>query len=151
MPTTPPELVHWLAYRPSDGSLFDAIAAPRGELSPSTTFHSELTEDQLRRGAPRAALFAAFARFCRPTDLLCAWGHHSPNLVIASGGALPAERLDLRAEARRMLSRKIGGLEAYAATLEQSPPPPLAPGRAGRRLAMLVQIVHAWRALATAP
>ncbi len=142
----PEELVHWVAHRVATGQTFDMIAAPERPLSPSTPFHSELSEDDLRGGAPRAELFAGYARFSRPTDILCAWGHHGLDLAIASGGSLPAERLDLRAHARRMVNRKLGSLEAYAATI--APPlPPLTAGRAGKRLAMLVQIVRAWHAL----
>jgi len=145
----PEELVHWVAHRVATGETFAVIAAPERPLSPSTTFHSELTEADLRRGVPRAELFARFAAFCRPTDLLCAWGHYSHNLALASGGPLPAERIDLRAEARRMVHGKLGSLESYAATLGPAPAP-LTTGRAGRRLAMLVQIVRTWHALASA-
>jgi DTW domain-containing protein YfiP len=145
----PEELVHWVAHRVATGETFDMIAAPEGPLSPSTAFHSELTEDAIRAGAPRTALFAAFARFARPTDILCAWGHHGLGLALRSGGSLPAERLDLRAQACRLIHRKLGSLEAYAATIAP-PPAPLTAGRAGRRLAMLVQIVRAWHALASA-
>jgi DTW domain-containing protein len=143
----PEELVHWVAHRAATGQTFDVIAAPERPLSPSTTFHSGLTEDELRRGAPRSELFARFAAFCRPTDLLCAWGHYSHNLATASGGTLPAGQLDLRAGAHRIVHRKLGSLEAYAATLGP-PPPPLTGGRAGRRLALLVQIIRAWHARA---
>jgi DTW domain-containing protein YfiP len=143
----PEELVHWVAHRPATGQTFDVIAAPERPLAPGTTFHSELTEDALRRGAPRTELFARFAAFCRPTDLLCAWGHYSHNLATASGGTLPAGQLDLRAGAHRIVHRKLGSLEAYAATLGP-PPPPLTAGRAGRRLALLVQIIRAWHARA---
>jgi DTW domain-containing protein YfiP len=146
----PEELVHWVAHRVATGQTFDVIAAPERPLSPSTTFHSELAEEDLRRGGGRAELFARFAGFCRPTDLLCAWGHYSYDLALASGGALEAERIDLRADARRIAQRKLGSLEAYAATIAP-PPPPLTAGRAGRRLAMLVQIVRAWHAVASAP
>ena len=145
----PEELVHWVAHRVATGETFAVIAAPERPLSPSTTFHSELTEADLGRGVPRAELFARFAAFCGPTDLLCAWGHYSHNLALASGGPLPAGRIDLRAEARRMVHGKLGSLEAYAATLGPAPAP-LTAGRAGRRLAMLVQIVQAWHALASA-
>jgi DTW domain-containing protein YfiP len=149
--TAPPEeLVHWVAHRVATGETFTQIAAPEQPLSPSTTFHIELAEDELRRAAPRAELFARFARFCRPTDILCAWGHHSHDLAIGSGGTLPEGRLDLRAEARRLANRKLGSLEAYASALAPAAPP-LAPGRAGKRLAMLVAIVRAWHALAGAP
>jgi DTW domain-containing protein YfiP len=140
------ELVHWVAHRVATGEIFERIIAPAGPLSPSTAFHIELAEAAILGGAPRGDLGARFARFARPTDLLCAWGHHGLDLAIAAGVA-PADRLDLRAAAYRVANRKLGSLEAYAATLGP-PPAPLAPGRAGRRLALLVQLVHAWRAQA---
>jgi hypothetical protein len=172
--TSPPEeLIHWVAHRIATGETFSQLAAPERPLSPSTAFHTELAEAELRHAPPRAELFSRFARFCRPTDILCAWGHYSHDLMLGSGGSLPAGRLDLRAEARRLANRKLGSLEAYAAAIAQplphasaqpplphasaqpplphasaQPPLPLAPGRAGRRLAMLVEIVRAWRALA---
>lgn len=147
-PASPPEeLVHWVAHRVATGETFEAIAAPEHALSPSTTFHTELTEEALRRGVPRGELIARFAQFTRPSDILCAWGHYGPNLIVASGATLPAERLDLRTHAHRIAQRKLGSLEIYSALLGP-PPPPLADGRAGRRLAMLVQIVRAWHALA---
>jgi hypothetical protein len=147
--TPPEELVHWVAHRVATGERFAEIAAPERPVSPSTAFHIEIAEHELHGGLPRAELFARFARFCRPTDVLCAWGHHSHELALGSGGALPAERLDLRAEARRLANRKLGSLEAYAAAIAPEAPV-LVPGRAGRRLAMLVEIVRAWRALASA-
>jgi DTW domain-containing protein YfiP len=147
----PEELVHWVAHRVTTGQTFDVIARPEHALSPSTTFHTELAEDDLRRGVARAELFARFAAFCRPTDLLCAWGTYSHDLAIGSGGALPATRIDLRASARRIAQRKLGSLEVYAATMSRTPAPhPWPPGRAGRRLAMLVDIVRTWHALGSA-
>ena len=145
----PEELVHWVAHRVTTGETFDMIAAPEGPLSPSTAFHSELAEDQILGGAPRAELFARFAQFSRPTDILCAWGHYGLDLAARTGASLPAERLDLRAQACKLVNRKLGSLEAYAATIAP-PAAPLAGGRAGRRLAMLVEIVRAWHALASA-
>jgi hypothetical protein len=137
-----------VAHRLATEETFELIVAPARPLAPSTAFHIELPEAVILGGAPRGELGARFARFSRPTDLLCAWGHHGLDLAIAAGGA-PAERLDLRAAAHRVANRKLGSLEAYAATLGP-PPAPLAPGRAGRRLALLVQVVRAWQALAAA-
>ncbi len=140
----PPELVHWLAYRPAEGALFDAIAAPVGALSPSTAFHSELSPAQLAAGMTHAALVDAFAAFVRPTDLLCAWGPRAPALF-AAHGPLPAT-LDLEAIARRYSRAKIRSLEAFA-----GPTAALAAGRGGRRLAMLAALLRTWRdALMTA-
>jgi DTW domain-containing protein YfiP len=146
----PEELVHWVAHRIATGETFAWIAAPERVLSPSTPFHSELSEAALRGGTPRSALFEALGRFLRPSDLLCAWGHYSFNLATTSGAVWGHDRIDLRAHAHALLHRKLGSLEAYAATIGP-PPAPLTAGRAGRRLAMLAQIVRAWHAIAMAP
>jgi DTW domain-containing protein YfiP len=142
------ELVHWAALRPATGELFEQIAAPAGPLSPSTAFHIELTEAQLLGGASHAELIAAFARFLRPSDVVGAWGTHGPSLLAAAGGALPAS-LDLRAVGQRLTHRKLGGIEAYAASLDGPPPSLPIAGRAGRRLAMLARIVAHWRGSST--
>lgn len=142
------ELIHWVAHRMATGETFDVIAAPERALSPSTPFHSELAEAELVGAAPRQELFAQLAQFTRGTDVWCAWGHHGADLVRDGGGPVVAERLDLRAHAHRMTNRKLGSLDAYAASIGPALPG-LARGRGGRRLAMLVQIVRAWRAAAT--
>ena len=140
------EIVHWVAVRVATGEMFDAIGAPAGELSPNTPFHVEIAADRLRQGEPKRRLLERFARFMKPTDIMCVWGHYAPNLFVANGGVSPAERLDLRAAAQRLTNRRVGSLESFAATL--GPPlPPLTVGRGGRRIAMLVQIIQAWRAL----
>ncbi len=144
------ELIHWVAHRVATGETFDVIAAPERALSPSTPFHSELPEADLLAAAPRTDLFTRLATFSRPSDLWCSWGHYGIDLVRDSGGPLAPARLDLRAHAHRMTNRKLGSLEAYAASLGATPPP-FARGRGGRRLAMLLQIIRAWHALALQP
>lgn len=141
MPTPPAELVHWLAYRPSDGSLFEAIAAPPGELAPNTAFHSELPTEQIAAGMTAAELVRRFAAFGRPGDVVCSWGSYAPTLLAAHGGVLPEARLDLRYVAQRYAQGKVGGLETYAGEVT-----PLARGRGGRRLAMLASLLRTWRA-----
>ena len=138
------ELVHWVALRPSTGELFDRIAAPQLPVAPSTPFHIGLDEAVLGAGIPRAEVLAEFARFLRPADIVGAWGHFAPDLFLAAGGTLP-ERVDLRAVAQRLVQRKVGGLDDFAASLG-APLPPLTAGRAGRRLAALARIVSTWRA-----
>jgi DTW domain-containing protein len=145
----PDELVHWVAHRVATGETFERIAAPGQPLSPSTPFHTELSEDVLRGGGGRGELLDGYARFSQPTDIACAWGTFGFGLLLASGGALPAERVDLRAMAQRISQRKLGSLEDYATTIASAPSSPIAPGRAGRRLALLVEIVRAWHALAS--
>jgi hypothetical protein len=65
--------------------------------------------------------------------------------MCATGGALPVPVLDLRVAVQRALHQKFGSLEDFAATLGP-PPAPLGAGRAGQRVALLAQVVHAWRA-----
>ncbi|MEO7331028.1 MAG: tRNA-uridine aminocarboxypropyltransferase [Minicystis sp.] len=142
------ELIHWVAHRVASGETFDVIAAPERALSPSTPFHSELSEAELVGAGTRAGLFAALKEFTRGTDVWCAWGHYGAALMRAGGGPMAEEWLDLRGHAHRMTNQKLGSLEAYAATIGPGPGAGLARGRGGRRLAMLVQIVRAWRELA---
>jgi DTW domain-containing protein YfiP len=149
-PARPPaQLVQWVAYRIGTGERFDELAAPDGPLAPGTAFHAGLDEAALVAAGSRAALTARFAAFLRPTDVLCTWGHSAANLFAQAGGALPTEALDVRAEAKRLEKRKIGGLEAYAGAL--GAPPPLGRGRAGRRVAVLVQILRDWQPAVPAP
>ena len=140
----PDELVHWVAHRVTTGETFAVIAAPEHALAPSAPFHIDLDPEALRAGVPRAELLARFAEFSRPGDRLCAWGHYAPSLLAAAGGVVaPGAVVDLRAAAQRFTSRALGTLEDYAGTLGP-PPPPLGPGRAGRRAALLAQVVRAW-------
>jgi len=139
----PDQLVYLAAYRPATGERFARIAVPVGALAPSTSFHSDLPEARFYAGDPLADIVAAFARFTRPTDVLGAWGHYAPDLIRAGGG--PAlERLDLRFVAQRLLHRRLGRLEAFAATLGPAGAA-IGEGRAGKRLAALGQIIAYWR------
>jgi DTW domain-containing protein YfiP len=137
--TRPDELIQVATHRPSTGETVSTIVAPAGELAPSTLFHTELDEAMLRAGRSRDDLSLAL----RPNDLVCAWGHYAIDLV-----GVDADRLDLRSTAQRREQRKVGSLEDYARSLGMAPAP-LAPGRAGRRLAILVELVHAWRTIST--
>jgi DTW domain-containing protein YfiP len=144
------ELVHWVAHRPATGETFDVVAAPQNPLCRSTPSHLELGEARLAAGVAREELFAAFARFLRPSDVVCAWGPYSPQLYERSGGTLPADRCDLRLAAKRLEPVKTGSLDQYAA--RTAPSASAAPaGRAARRAAMLVRIVAAWRTIAGIP
>ncbi|MCE9579038.1 MAG: DTW domain-containing protein [Deltaproteobacteria bacterium] len=142
----PDELVHWVALRPATGEVFEAIAAPTGPLSPTTPFHIGLEEATLHAAPARAALIARFAHFVRDSDVIVSWGRYAPDLFRDAGGALPAARLDLRAAAQRLTQARIGTLDEYVASLGE-PLPPVAAGRAGRRVASLARILAAWRAL----
>ena len=138
------ELVHLVAERLRTGERFDALCAPELPLSPSTAHHIGVDEAQLRAAPPRARLVERFAAFLRPDDVLCAWGHHGLNLLHEADAALPEAFLDLRAAAKRKARVKVGALEDHAAAIGPTPPP-RGEGRAGRRVALLAQIVEAWR------
>ena len=135
------ELVHLVALRPATGEVFDRFAAPAGALAPSTSFHCGIPPEQLLAGAPSAEVISAFMQWMKPDDVVATWGYYTPDLVTAAGARLP-ERFDVRFVAQRVLHRKFGSLEALADTL--GTPVQLAPGRAGRRLAGLAQIVASW-------
>ena len=139
----PDEIVHWVAYRPSTGEQFDTLATPEGPLSPNTTFHTRLTEEQLQTAGSRTALLESFAQFLRPTDIVAGWGTYSLNLFAQAGGVL-GEKLDLRAVGQRLTNKKLGTLENAAAAVG-APAEPLARGRAGTRLAAMAHIVTHWR------
>ena len=144
--TTPrDELVHLLAQRVATGETFDMLARPQHALSPTTPFHTQLTAEALAAAAPRAEVLAKFAAFTRPTDIMLAWGHYGPSLIIENGAALPS-LIDLRAAAQRFANVKLGTLDAYAESLGALPAP-IGPGRGGVRLALLAHIVRTWRAL----
>jgi DTW domain-containing protein YfiP len=135
----PDELIQVALHRPSTGETTSMIVAPAGELAPSTLFHTGLDEHLLRAGRSRDDVLAALA--LRPNELVCGWGHYAIELAGAT-----ADRLDLRSAAQRREQRKVGSLEDYARSLGMAPAS-LAPGRAGRRLAILVELVHAWRSI----
>ena len=143
------ELVHWVARRLATGETFDAVVAPQKPLAPSTVDRTGLSEERLRAGTPCAEALAAFGRFLRPGDVICSWGHYAPEVFEEAGGTLPAERIDLRATARRLSKEKAGRLEEYAGRIAPgATAAPLPDGRGGRRLGMLEAIVRAWRAMA---
>lgn len=160
-PRFPEEPVHLVAERVATGERLSILAAPTHPLAPSTTFHTRLSEDELRAGGPQQGLVAAADAFLRPEDIVCGWGHHSANLMAKAGVAVPAERLDLRAALQRLRNVKIGTLEDVGRALAQqgaercdeaaAPALPAAgPGRAGARLAALAELLRSWRREVTA-
>ncbi len=152
-PRYPEEPVHWMAERVATGERLSVIAAPEHPLAPSTTFHVQLDEATLYAGGSRRALVEAASAFFAPGDVLCGWGHHSANLLATAGAVLPAERLDLRAALQRLRNTKIGTIEDVGRALASSRPgeasarelPSVGPGRAGRRLAVLGELLRSWR------
>lgn len=141
------ELVQWSLCRVRTGETFDRLAAPRGELAPSTPSHLELDAATITAGGTLPALLEASRGFFRDGDVVCSWGHYATSLFVASGGTLPATRVDLRHVSRAVNRGSAGTLEQLSARFGAAAPP-LAAGRAGRRLGALVALA---RELSAAP
>jgi DTW domain-containing protein len=144
----PDELVQWFARRPSTGETFDVVAAPTRPLAPSTHWRTGLDAARLGAGGSRDALFAAYAQFARPRDVVCAWGPYAPNLFEENGGTLSQQGVDLRVAARRLEGRGVGAIEAYATSIAGAQPAPVGT-RAAARVEMMTRIIAAWRARAS--
>lgn len=142
-PSYADELVQWAAYRPATGETLSFVVRPRGAIAPGTTVHTGLDEATLRAGETLDALHAKWRAFARETDVVCSWGSYPTQLFERAGGWLPKGRLDLRGVSRDV-ARGGGG------TLADAPSSPataeievLVPGRAGRKLRAIADIVAA--------
>jgi DTW domain-containing protein YfiP len=144
------ELIYWVACRPSTGEVFASVIAPRNPLAPDAPRHTELPAEVLFAGVTPNEMLRAFQEFIRPSDVVCSWGHHGLRMFKDLGGELPGAYLDLRQAARMFTNRKNGTLEHFAAETAAEFDVELPPGRAGRRLGMLVGILAAWRRLVPA-
>lgn len=141
-PPHPHELIHWVAYRPHDGSRFEAVLAPRMPLSRSPMIHARLNEESVRKGMGIPEFLAAFRTFQRPDDVLCSWGGYATELAQEAGLALPAVHIDIRKVVGDVSRSRPGTLEStvHARGLAHQA---LGLGRAGERLGMLVSLTHA--------
>jgi hypothetical protein len=138
----PPEIVHWLAHRPSSGASYQALLVPRRELAPGTLRHAELAPEQLATGATVEDWRRSWAAFVGPHDVVVQWGTYYGDLVAAEGLPLGGSRLDLRSLLSQMLRQRLGIVETCAAALASPSPALGSTGRGGRRLAALVGLVR---------
>lgn len=148
----PPELVHWVAHRLATGETYEAVLAPRCPLAPSTPSHVGLAAEALLAGWSRDRWLTTWRAFLRDDEILVSWGLFGRDLAVEEGLFLPESRLDLRAETSQLLRRRVGTIEDCASALgvPASDVPAAVPGRAGRRLAVLVAVAAALRARASA-
>jgi DTW domain-containing protein YfiP len=134
------ELIQLVAARPHGGERFEALLAPRRPLGPGVATHLELPAERLLGGEPAAQALARFKAFLRPDDLLCGWGPYALGLLRAEG-VPEREFADLRLACSRSLARRPGGVEQAVRLLGRAElPPPIGAGRAGRRLASLLEV-----------
>jgi hypothetical protein len=134
--------VQLVAERPATGERFAAVIAPRRPLAPATPAHLEIPAAALLAGEPIAGALARWRAFARPNDVCCTWGSYALDLLRAEG-EVARDGVDLRVAMARRLGRSAGGVEAAARELGVAEPPPVwIAGRAGRRIAALVEVVR---------
>jgi DTW domain-containing protein YfiP len=138
------QLLQLVAERLASGERFAAMVAPRRPIAPSVPAHLELPASRFADGEDVAATLVRFATFLRADDRLCAWSRF-PLDVLHAEGVAPANVVNLRELAARVLARSPAGPEQTAAALTDGATPRSAwtDGRAGRRLAALGTIVEA--------
>lgn len=137
----PPELVHWVAHRPSSDETFAAIIAPRRPLAPAIPGHIRVAREHLLDGESWDAFRARWAAFARADDVICSWGRHPIDLIESEGIALPAARVDIRPAVGAHFGARGGTIEDCLTRLGLPAPKPFSVGRAGIRVAALVAIV----------
>jgi DTW domain-containing protein YfiP len=135
----PPEIVHWVAIRPSTGETFDAIVKPRHPLAIGTHLHVELARDALLRGESFESFATRWCAFVRPTDVVFTWGHYAAEVLASEGIELP-NRVDLHRAVALHLGEKTGVVESTPARLGIREGVPWSPGRAGRRIAAMAAV-----------
>jgi len=136
----PDELVQWVAHRLATGERFEAVIAPRQRLAPSTTSHTQLSEERLAAGETFAHFAERWRAFLREDDVVCAWGHYARRLLLEDGGYLPSAYLDLRRSLGDNLRMKAGSIDDVGARIGLVPSPPMGEGRGGERLARVYDV-----------
>lgn len=143
------EVVHVVATRlPAGGAVegdtrevFDVVVAPRGPLSPTTSHHARLSEAELLGGVSLEAFHRAWRAFLRDDDVVAFWGPHAAGLIVAEGGYLPEDCVDLRRAAVDYLREKSPSIMDAAARLGVTHVG-IGSGRAGSRLGSAVAIAE---------
>jgi hypothetical protein len=141
------EIIHWVACRVGTGATFERIIRPEQPLAPRTPDHVRLDAETLGRGAPMRDAVRDWRDFLRDDDAVCAWGHYASALFLASGGAMPARRLDVRVASRDYGKARVGTLEEHAVRFGLASRKLSVSGRAGERLEAIDAIVRRFVAL----
>jgi DTW domain-containing protein YfiP len=135
-PDRPPdEIVHWLAIRGDGSARFERVVRPGSPLAPGVSHHTGLAAEAILAGTSQGELAAAFPAFLRAGDAITTWGSYATQLLAETGLSGGRLVVDLRHVAADWLRGAPGSIERCADTMGASPPP-LGPGRAGRRLAL---------------
>lgn len=132
----PDEIVHWLAIRGDESGRFEAIVRPTHPLAPGVAKHTGLPDEALLTGTSRAEFLAAFTSFLRDHDTIATWGTYATRLMAEAGLGAGHPVVDLRRVAADWLRGTPGSIEHCVEGLALAPPP-LGPGRGGRRLGLM--------------
>jgi hypothetical protein len=143
-----PEIVQWLAWRPSTGETFEALVRPRAALAPSAPAQLRLDAAALAAGETWTSFRARWEAFAGPDDVLCAWGHFPTATLEREEVRVPAARVDARVVANALFGERHGSAEGCARRLEElgrvgPAAAPRALGRGGLRMEALRRIVDA--------
>jgi DTW domain-containing protein YfiP len=144
-PSLQDELIHWAIHRPSTGETCSFIVRPKGRLSPGTAGHTGLGPEQLEAGISLDEVHAKWRAFVRETDVVCSWGKYEVSLFADSGGYLPKTHIDLRQVTREVTRGNVHSLRAFPTGVDGTVDigGVAVPGRAGRKLEALVDVVKA--------
>lgn len=135
--------IHLVAHHPASGTTFERIICPRQPLAPSTTFHCELSAQELVAGGTLAEALAGLARFVPPRAVFASWGCYPIERLRAVGASID-ELLCVRSLAHHRDGRS-GSLDDRARAASE-PDLAVARGRAGRRVAAMARMIARWRA-----
>ena len=134
------ELVQWLAVRPATGERFGALVRPSATLSPTLAQNQGLALEDFEAALSPSELADRWSKFARADDVWCAWGYTAVRLL-AAAGVPPAPIVDARSWSHAALKARAGRIEGAHATLGKGEAESSFPGRGGRRIAMLAEIV----------
>jgi DTW domain-containing protein YfiP len=140
-----PELVHLVAQRLATGETFQAVVAPRRTLAPNVPHHIGLEATRVLAGETLARALERWDMFARTGDVLCGWGSFARTVLEAAESA-KRTWLDLRLLVARRQQKSPGDPSSAAQMLGAGPVGCAAPGRAGRTVTELAQIVTGLRA-----
>lgn len=144
------ELVHWVARRMGTGETFEAVVKA-SHLAPRTPEHIGIPLEALEHGEARGSFVERWRAFVRDTDLMCTWGPYPVRLLAQAGAVVPKTQIDVRKIARddttlgsprRGRKESVGSISEFVAGIGKVASAPVAQGRAGLRVAELLEVAR---------
>jgi len=142
-----PKLVQLVAFRPSDGQVFEAFCKPDRPVDTRVHRHAELAPEVIDSAPPASVLVRDFRSFLRDSDVIATWGSF-PFELLGGAGLDWKRRTDLRIVASEWLHHRPGAPSKVLGDAAGIARGPIGRGRAGRVLGELAGLVDAWARLA---